>query len=475
MSHLADLSAISLVAAYRNRTLSPVEVARAVLERMEALEPTLCAMWGVNEVELLAAARASEARWRAGAPAGPIDGVPITLKELIATRGLPKPQGTAAGDMTIQTEDAPPAARVRESGAVIMGKTTVPDFGMLSSGLSSFHKLARNPWNIARGPGGSSAGAGTAAAAGYGPLHVGTDIGGSVRLPAGWCGIFALKPSQGRIPIDPPYIGRAAGPMTRTVSDSALLMQVLSRPDPRDYMSLPSETIDWMDLESDVKGLKIGLMMDAGCGAPVQPEVAKAVADAAKQFEDAGARVELVKPFLTQAMLDGLDRFWRTRFWVEASSLPPDRYEKILPFIRSWLEPAAHYDGLSVYTGFDQIIEMRRLGEPALRDFDFVLSPTAPMTAFPAELPCPTNDPMRPFEHISFTVAYNMTEQPAASINCGYDSDGLPIGLQIVGRRFDDLGVLKLARAYELMRPPQRPWPNPARTATEESVVTSLA
>src|SRR6185295_11715263 len=186
-------------------------------------------------------------------------------KENIATRGTPVPLGTAATDLAPAEHDAPPAARLREAGAVILGKTTMPDYGMLSSGLSSFHALSRNPWDLTRGPGGSSAGAGAAAAAGYGPLHVGTDIGGSLRLPAGWCGIFTLKPSLGRIPIDPPYMGRAAGPMTRTVADSALMMQVLSRPDVRDSMNLPPNDIAWSGFDCDpdhLKGLRIGLLLE---------------------------------------------------------------------------------------------------------------------------------------------------------------------------------------------------------------------
>jgi aspartyl-tRNA(Asn)/glutamyl-tRNA(Gln) amidotransferase subunit A len=164
-------------------------------------------------------------------------------------------------------------------------------------------------------------------------------------------------------------------------------------------------------------------------------------------------------------MLNGLDRFWRTRFLQQTSSLPPERSALILPYIRQWVEAAKDYDAMQVYTGFDQIIRMRELGAAQFTGFDFMLSPTAPEPAFPAEWPGPTNDPARPFEHIGFTVAYNMTEQPAASINCGYTADGLPIGLQIIGRRFDDLGVLQMSRAYEQMRPAQRPWPTPWKPA----------
>ncbi|CAN5395690.1 amidase [soil metagenome] len=461
MTSLADLTAHQLIENYRNRSLSPREVITSLRERLAEAEPLLDATWAVDLDSAMAEATASEHRWRNGEPIGPLDGVPISIKEMIATKGMAKPVGTAAGDMTPMAADAPPVDRVREAGAIVWGKTTNPDYGMLSSGLSSFHKLARNPWDVTKTPGGSSAGAGAAAAAGYGPLHVGTDIGGSLRLPAGWCGIYSIKPSFGRIPIDPPYIGRVAGPMTRTVADSALMMGVLAQPDARDYMSLPPADIAWDNLDIDLKGLRIGLLQDAGCGTPALPEVKSAVEAAAKLFEAAGALVEPVQPFLTPDMLNGLDRFWRTRFLDQTSSLPPERYALILPYIRQWVEAAKDYDGMQVYTGFDQIIAMRELGIRAFTGFDFMLSPTAPEPAFPAEWPGPTNDPTRPFDHIGFTVAYNMTEQPAASINCGYTADGLPIGLQIIGRRFDDLGVLQLSRAYEQMRPVQRPWPTP--------------
>jgi aspartyl-tRNA(Asn)/glutamyl-tRNA(Gln) amidotransferase subunit A len=332
---------------------------------------------------------------------------------------------------------------------------------MLSSGLSSFHALSRNPWDPSRTPGGSSAGAGAAAAAGYGPLHLGTDIGGSLRLPAGWCGIFTLKPSFGRIPIDPPYIGRVAGPMTRTVMDAALMMRSLARPDERDFTSLPPADIDWDALDIDLSGLRIGLQLGPGCGMAVSPDVRDAVTSAARCLEQAGARVEPVEPYLTCEMLDGLDRFWRMRFFDQTQKLPPERYERILPYIRTWVEAAREYSGHSVYSGFNQILRMQEAGLRAFDGYDFWLSPVAPVPAFPADWASPLNDPGRPFEHIAFTVGANMTQQPAASINCGYTAQGLPIGLQIVGRRFDDLGVLRVSRAYERLRPDSRPWPTP--------------
>jgi aspartyl-tRNA(Asn)/glutamyl-tRNA(Gln) amidotransferase subunit A len=459
MTDLADLPATDMLAAYRDGTLSPVAVIDAVLEGIEASEPKLHAMWTIDAEPARAAARASEARWQRGAPVGALDGVPITIKENIATKGVPVPLGTAATELVPAAADAPPAARVREAGAIILGKTTMPDYGMLSSAVSSFHALSRNPWDLTRNPGGSSSGAGAAGASGYGPLHIGTDIGGSVRLPAGWCGLVGLKPSNGRIPIDPPYYGRVAGPMTRTVADAALLMSVLCAPDWRDHMSLPASTIAWDSLEIDPHGLRIGLMLDIGTGIPAERDVAEAVRAAAARFAAAGAIVEPLGPFFTREMLDGLDKFWRTRSWSDMSRLAPDRLAKVLPYIRDWAEKGEHLSGLEVYRGFSQSVEIRAAAVKATQPYDFVLSPVAPMPAFPAELPGPTNDPERPFEHICFTVPFNMSEQPAVSVNCGYSSEGLPIGLQIIGRRFDDIGVLRMARLWETLRDKQHPWP----------------
>jgi aspartyl-tRNA(Asn)/glutamyl-tRNA(Gln) amidotransferase subunit A len=457
-----QLSAAELLSAYGDHRLSPVEAMKDVLDRVSTFEPYIHATYLLNAERALAEARASEGRWMRGAPLGALDGVPATVKDNIATKGEPVPLGTAATALTPAEFDAPPAARLREAGAILFAKTTMPDYGMLSSGLSSFHALARNPWNLARNPGGSSAGAAAAAAAGYGPLHVGTDIGGSVRLPAGWCGIFALKPSGGRIPIDPPYIGRVAGPMTRSVDDAALMMASLSRPDMRDYMSLPPQALDWRIQPARVRGLRIGLMLEAGCGVPPTAEVRGAIEAAARDFALAGAIVEPLAPFLNQEMLDGLDRFWRMRSLTDIRALPKDRRARILPFIRTWAESAAAFSTEQLFHGFSQIMAMRKAAVAASIPFDFILSPTAPMTAYPAELPSPSDDPLNPFPHIGFTVAFNMSEQPAASINCDYDKEGLPIGLQIIGRRFDDIGVLSLARAFEEMRAAQaRPWPEP--------------
>ncbi len=461
MSGLAALSAAALHARYAARELSPVEVLRDLLRHAARCEPRLHALYALDAEGAMAQAEASQVRWRKGAPLSPLDGVPVTIKENVATRGVPLPLGGAATELDPARDDAPPAARLREAGAVLWTKTTMPDYGMLSSGLSSFHALTRNPWNPARNPGGSSSGAAAAAAAGYGPLHLGTDIGGSVRLPAGWCGLVALKPSLGRIPIHPPYAGRVAGPMARTVDDTARMMAALARPDWRDATSLPHQDIAWTDLDRDVKGLRIALLMDPGWGLPVEPEVRAAVEAAARRFESAGAAVTPIAPFIARAMAAGMDQFWRMRAWLEISALPPERRQQVLPFIFAWAEGGAGLSGEQVFRGYSQMGAMRDAAVAAIQGFDVILSPTAPLPAFAAELPCPTNDPARPFEHIAFTLPYNMSGQPAASIDCGRTSTGLPIGLQIVGHRHDDLGVLRAARAWERLRGPIEDWPQP--------------
>ena len=461
MTQIHDMTAAELLAAYKSKKLSPVDAVDGVIARINAWEPKLKALYAPDFGAARKAARESEARWRKGSPQGALDGVPVTIKENIATRGVPVPLGTAATELVPAASDAPASARVREAGAILLAKTTMPDYGMLSSGRSSFHPLTRNPWNLAWNPGGSSAGAGAAAAAGYGPLHLGTDIGGSVRLPACWNGIFTLKPSLGRVPVDPPYFGRAIGPMTRTVADACLLMAELSRPDARDHMSLPPADIDWSAGPLEPKGLKIGLHLDAGSGLPVEAETKAAVEAAARLFALAGAEIAPVAPFLSPEMLRLQDLFWRVRSWVDFSALSHARQAMVLPFIADWCRGGADVSGPMVIKGVANYMAIRAATVAATQPFDFVISPVSPVPTYPAEWETPTNDVNRPLEHISFTMPYNMSEQPAASINCGYTTEGKPIGLQIAGRRFDDLGVMRLARWYEQARDSQKPWPQP--------------
>jgi len=463
VTSLHDLSAHDLIAGYRAKQFSPSEVLDEVLAHIAVWEPHIKALYAFDPDGARAIAKASTDRWQKGEPMGTLDGVPVTIKDNIATKGQPVPLGAASVKLVPAEKDAPPAARLREAGAVIFSKTTMPDYGMLSSGLSSFHPLTRNPWDISKNPGGSSSGAGAAAAAGYGPLHLGTDIGGSVRLPACWCGLVALKPSLGRVPIDPSYVGRVAGPMTRTVDDAALMMSVLSRPDRRDGMSLPAVEINWKALEKSPRKLRIGLMLDAGAGQPLAKEVRDVAVKAAKAFESAGAVITEVDGILTREMLDGLDNFWRARMWDDLSRLAPEERAKALPYIQTWAEAGAKLSGVDVIRGFNMTMAIRAAAAKLFCDLDYVVSPTSPVVNFPAEFAAPINDPAKPFEHICYTVPWNMSENPAASINGGYDKKGFPIGVQIVGRRFDDLGVLGMAKAFEGLRGAQKPWPSPPK------------
>ena len=465
MAEMHDFDAVQVSAQYSSGALSPVEFTRACLERIDTWEPRLNAMYRLDRDAALASAKAAEARWRAKKPLSPLDGVPVTIKENIYTEGDPAPIGTNANDDAApQPADAPPAARLREAGCVILGKTTMPDFGMLSSGLSSIHGITRNPWNAARNTSGSSSGAGAAAAAGYAPLHLGTDIGGSVRLPATHCGIFALKPSLGRVPVYPPFIGRITGPMTRGVAASAALMNLLSKPDARDFMSLPFDAIDYskgLEASLNLKDLKIGFLSDMKVGLPVHAEVVAAAAAAAKALGAAGAIVEQMPSFLTEELLDGMCRFFEARSYNDYLQLPPAKQAKVLPFIVEWASwRARNFRGTDVIAAFNAYVSLRDVTVRACQPYDFVLSPTSPILPYEAELPSPNNDPHNALPHIAFTLPYNMSEQPAASLNWTFSKDGLPIGIQVIGKRFDDLGVLRLSRALEQMRPAQRSWPS---------------
>ena len=462
MAAIHERSAAELASAFARGELSPVDAARALLDRIEAWEPRINAMYRVHREAALVQARACEARWRERRPLSALDGVPATIKENIYTRGDPAPVGTRANeDAPPQGADAPAAARLREAGCVILGKTTMPDFGMLSSGLSSLHGVTRNPWRLDRNPSGSSSGAGAAAVAGYAPLHLGTDIGGSVRLPATHCGIFALKPSLGRVPVNPPYMGRVAGPMTRTVKDAALLMNIIARPDARDFMSLPSQDCGFAALPRlEAKGLRIGFLPDMGVGLAVQPEVRSAAEAAATALAGAGCHVESIRSFLTEEMLDGLCRFFEARSYNDLMHLSAAKREKVLPFVAEWCSwRGAHFSGRDVMQAYTQVMAMREAAVAASEPYDFILSPTSPILAYEAELPAPGNDPCDALPHIAFTVPYNMSEQPAASINWTASSEGLPIGVQVIGKRFDDPGVLGVCLLLEKLRPEQRPWP----------------
>jgi aspartyl-tRNA(Asn)/glutamyl-tRNA(Gln) amidotransferase subunit A len=462
MADLPDLSVAALAEAYASGAASPVDAARAVLDRIDRWEPAIRAVTHRDDGEALRAATESAARWRAGTPLGELDGVPVTVKENIATRGVPVVLGSAAIAPVPAAADAPAPARLREAGAVLVAKTTMPDFGMLTSGVSSAHPTTRNAWDPDWNPGGSSAGAGAAATAGYGPLHIGTDIGGSVRLPAAWCGVVGFKGSFGRVPVDPPYYARVIGPLTRTVDDAARAMAVLAQPDGRDHLSLPpAPELDW-HARVAVSGLRIGLCLDAGAGLEVEPETRAAVAGCATALGEAGAIVDDAGPLIDEEMLAGLDRFWRMRCHLDLRKAGPEAASRALPYIQEWAAPAADYDGAAVFHGFSQMEAMARaVGGVFGEDLDLLVCPVAPVAAMAAEAPSPTGDPATAMAHIAFTVPFSMSGHPAISVPWAVAPDGRPLGVQVVGRRFADAAVLGAARVLEELRGPLPAWPAP--------------
>jgi aspartyl-tRNA(Asn)/glutamyl-tRNA(Gln) amidotransferase subunit A len=447
------LTAAALARGYGKRRFSPVEVARAALRQIAAKEPLLNAMCLIDEGAALEAARASEKRWSKGAPKGAIDGVPVLIKDILLTRGWPTLRGSRTIDPKQEwAEDAPSVARLRESGAVLLGKTTTPEFGWKGVTDSPLTGITRNPWDLSKTPGGSSGGSAAAVAAGYAPLSLGTDGGGSIRIPAGFTGIVGFKPSFGRVPAYPlsPF-GTVAhvGPMTRTVEDSALMMNVISRPDSRDWLSLPYEKRDFTKgLKGGVKGLRIAFSPRLG-HAQVEPEVAGLVARAVKSLAALGARVtEADRGF------DDPSRMFRVLWWSGArgliGSMTPEKRSLLDPGLRDVFEQS-----LSI-TLEDHLEAQKQRGAlgTTMRQFmeryDLLVTPSLPITAFEAGRLAPeATGAGKWVDWTPFSYPFNLTQQPAASVPCGFTKAGLPVGLQIVGRMFDDWTVLRAAHTYE--------------------------
>jgi aspartyl-tRNA(Asn)/glutamyl-tRNA(Gln) amidotransferase subunit A len=466
----ADLSALQLRQLYRTGQLSPVETLRAVIERIARFDPEVNAFCLLDEERAMAAARTSEARWHKGAPCGLLDGVPATIKDLVLTRDWP----TLRGSLTITRdqpwpEDAPATARLREHGAVLIGKTTTPEFGWKAVTDCALTGITRNPWDTTRTPGGSSGGAAVAAALGMGALHVGSDGGGSIRIPAGFTGIFGLKPSFGRVPAWPasPF-GTVAhvGPMTRTVGDAALMLNVLTLPDSRDWFALPYDRRDYrIGLEDGVRGLRVAFSPTLGF-LEVEPEVADLVARAAHAFAELGAAVEEVDP----ALADPLDVF-RTHWYVGAANLLGGFSEEQRAAMDPGLQEIAAEGAKIPLLGYLDAVRRRAELGAAMRRFhetyDLLLTPTLPLAAFAVgvERPDPSRQP-RWFHWAPFSNPFNLTQQPAASVPCGLTAAGLPVGLQIVGPMHDDALVLRAARAFEALRP----WPLPEAPRTPAAV-----
>jgi aspartyl-tRNA(Asn)/glutamyl-tRNA(Gln) amidotransferase subunit A len=452
---LCALSATALLEGYRTRTLSPVEVAEAVLNRIEALNPRLNAFNLVSD-QAIEDAKASEARWSSGQPRGLLDGVPVSIKDIILTRGWP----TLRGSKTINPkgpwdDDAPATARLREHGAVLLGKTTTPEFGWKGVTDSPLTGITRNPWNPDKTPGGSSGGAAAAVASGMGPLAVGTDGGGSIRIPCSFTGLFGIKPSFGRVPAWPlsPF-GTVAhvGPIAREVTDAALMLNVLSLPDARDWHALPYEPRDYRaGLDVGVQDLRIAFSSNLGY-AQVDPEVADIVKKAVNVFTDLGAKVEAKHPGFENA-----GPVFQTHWFSGAAALIRTVKDK-KHVDRGLLEVAAQGEKITAAELLEAQMKRGALGMQMNlfhREFDLLVTPTLAVAAFDVGQESPEKG--RWTDWTPFTYPFNLTGQPAASIPCGFTKAGLPVGFQIVGPRFADALVLRAARAFDTARPIKLP------------------
>ncbi len=457
---IAFLSAAELTGLFRAGKLSPVQVAEGLLARLDALQPKLNAFCIVDRAGALAAARASEARWRADQPLSPVDGVPATVKDLMLMRGFPTLRGSHLIENVPDSEDSPVVARLKEAGAVIIGKTTTPEFGWIAVGDSPLTGITRNPWNLERTPGGSSAGAATACAAGLGVLNLGSDGAGSIRIPACFSGVFGIKPSFGLVPAYPPSpMGLLShhGPITRRVGDAAAMLNVLSRPDPRDPYSSPPHDGDFRDgIEDGVRGWKIAYSADLGY-AKVDPEIAVSVAAAAKQFAALGAHVEEVGTIFDSPRA-ALLTLWGAGAARIVAGIPAEKLKQCDPGFLAVAEAGARISAVD-YLGADLVRNAlgRTMGE-FHRKYDLLLTPMMPVPALPVEQDL--NDPEKEEHWVDwspFSYPFNMTRQPAASIPCGLTAAGLPIGLQIVGALHADARVLRAARAFETTQPERRP------------------
>ena len=449
------LTATELTNAYRARELSPVEATEATLETIEARDGELNSFCLVDPESARADARASEARYARGEPAGPLDGVPVAVKDLLVTKGWPTLRGSTAVDPAGPwDDDAPVVAALRRSGAVIPGKTTTPELGWKGVTDSALTGVTRNPWDPAKTPGGSSGGSSAALAAGMVPLALGTDGGGSIRIPCAFCGLPGLKPTFGRVPAWPasPF-GPVShvGPMARTVADLALLLDVIAQPDARDWQQLPPATSSFgAGLEDGVEGLRIAFSPELG-HATVDPEIAGLVARAASAFAVLGAHVEPADPPFADPRAT-FDVLWSTGAARAVAMLPSA--DEIDPGLAEIAEQGRSHSGLGYLTACgerDQLaIAMSRFHE----QWDLLLTPAMPIAAFDAgrEVPEGSADPRWP-GWTPFTYPFNLTQQPAATVPCGFTATGLPAGLQIVGPRHADALVLRAARSYERAHP----------------------
>lgn len=457
-NEIAFAPATELLGRFRSRELSPVESAEAALEQIERYDSRLNAFCLVDRETTLAEARASEERYRRGETAGLLDGVPVAVKDVFLTRGWPTLRGSSLADpQGPWRDDAPSVAALRRHGAVFVGKTTTPELGWKAVTDSPLTGVTRNPWDPRLTPGGSSGGSSVAITCGMATLALGTDGGGSIRIPAAFCGHPGLKPTWGRVPHwpTPPYGALAhAGPMARTVADNALMLQVITEPDPRDWAALPPESVDYVAATSgDLRGLRIAFTPDLGYAA-VHPDVRAAVGQAAEVLSGLGAHVEEASP----GFEDPIETF--STLWFAGAAYVVRNHT---PEQRRALDP-----GLAEITAeggsrplLDYLAAAARRDELGARmsmfheTFDLLVTPTVSIPPFEAGLEVPPSWPHRRWTSwAQFSYPFNITQQPAASVPCGFTDDGLPIGLQIIGRKYADALVLRAAHAFETAHPP---------------------
>ena len=456
---LCWLSATDLAGLIRRRKVSPIEVVDAVLGRIERLNPQINAYVTVTGDEARRAARAAERMLaRRQATLGPLHGVPFSVKDLVATKGVRTTFGTRLFADNVPGEDAPMVARLRAAGAIMMGKTNTPMLGWLGATHNLLFGPTRNPWRLDRTPGGSSGGASAAVAAGLGPIAVGTDGGGSIRIPASFAGIFGHKPSYGRIPIYPASATWSLshiGPMTRTVADAALVMQVCAGPDPRDPCSLPADGTNYVQaIRGGVKGLRVAYAEDLGNLTALDPEVRRSTTRAARAFRELGCRVETVAPHWPSPAEAWFEIFCGG---ITTRLLPyRDRFDEIEPGLRAIVEATAGQALPRYVQAWHDWLAWWQHPRALFERYDLLLTPTVACPPFEVGLDHPAKvagKAVSPYGWLPYTYPFNLTGQPAASVPCGFTRDGLPIGLQIVGRRFDDGTVLRAAAAFERAQP----------------------
>jgi aspartyl-tRNA(Asn)/glutamyl-tRNA(Gln) amidotransferase subunit A len=454
VTHLTDLTARRLLAGYDKGVFSPLDATRAALERIEAVQPLVNAFVRVDAEQALAQAEASAERWRRKEPRGLLDGVPVTVKDLMLQCGGP----TLRGSRTTRAqgawdEDAPSVARMRAHGAVFLGKTTTPEFGWKGVTDSPLNGVTRNPYDPARTSGGSSGGSAVAVAFGAGPLSIGTDGGGSIRIPASFCGIFGLKPTYGRVPLYPssPFGTLAhAGPMTRDAADAALLLDVISGEDWRDWSHLGPAGSVRDSLTEGVKGLRIAYSPSLGGQVAVRPAVASAVRRAVGALAELGAYIEESDPDIADPV-EAFHTLWFSGAARLVEHLGTEQRELLDPGLREICRIGERFSALEYLAAVDTRMELgRRMGR-FHSSYDLLVTPTLPITAFEAGVEAPARSGHRRWTGWTpFTYPFNMTQQPAATVPCGVDEDGLPIGIQLIGARHADALVLRAAHAlYE--------------------------